>query len=371
VAALRAVVGTKADLSRIPFDYVGAMRPDQTYEALLHNEGNAATGGIWRVVDQSGSRILKVARPPSTEPTGTPAWQTSDEPTHWNYWQREVLAYTTGYAATVYADAGVAAPALLDVCRRADGSVELWLADARGTPGMSWPVPRLANFARQLGAAQARWVDRVPETPWLSRGWLAQYLRNGPARGVWISGDEHWNHPVGTAWPVEVREQLRRLWAQRDLALAATQAFPRTVCHLDVWPSNLIEDGAHTVLLDWSFTGEGGIGEDAANLIVDSVADGLMDTALLPDIADAVIDGYLAGLRDGGWAGSPDTARRAVVAFGAAKYCWFAPLTLGRVIRDGAFGHPQYGRDASGEAALQRLRGLVSLLADWARATLR
>src|SRR5438552_6955906 len=87
-------------------------------EVLTHNEGNAATGGIWRVHGPTGSAVLKVARPPTAEPVGSPAWQTSDEPTHWNYWQREVLAYTTGFAGSVYADAGIVAPTLLDATQR-------------------------------------------------------------------------------------------------------------------------------------------------------------------------------------------------------------------------------------------------------------
>jgi Phosphotransferase enzyme family len=336
-------------------------------DALVHNEGNAATGGIWRVRGPAGSAVLKVARPPAAEPVGSPTWQTSNDPPHWNYWRREVLAYTTGFNAQVYADAGIVAPTLLDTAERPDGSIELWLAEAAGMPGFSWPVSRLGEFARQLGAGQARWVDRVPDLPWLSRRWLAQYLAIGPASAVWIS---EWNHPVAEAWPAEVRHELRRLWARRQDALALAEAVPRTVCHLDVWPNNLFEDGPTSVLVDWSFTGEGAIGEDAANLIVDSVADGLMDVALLPEIADAVTEGYVAGLRDGGWAGSPDAVRRAIMVCGAAKYSWFAPLALGRVIRDGRWGHPQYARDATGEEALHRLRGLVTLLADWSQIAL-
>jgi hypothetical protein len=339
----------------------------ETAQPLTHNEGNAATGGIWRVRGTAGSAVLKVARPPSGDPVGSPSWQTSDEPTHYNYWRREVLAYTTGFAARVYADAGIAVPHLLDTGTRADGTVELWLADVPGVPGMSWPVPRLAVFAHQLGAAQARWAGRVPDLPWLSRRWLAQYLRNGPSRVVWIEGDEHWNHPLAAVWPADVRQRLRQLWQRRDRALAAAEAVPRTLCHLDVWPTNLIDDGGTSVLLDWSFTGEGALGEDAANLIVDSVTDGLMDAALLPEIAAEVTDGYLAGLREGGWAGRPDTVRRAIAVCGAAKYSWFVPAVLGRVIRDGTLGHPQYGRDTEGAQALSRLRGLAGLLAGWAR----
>jgi hypothetical protein len=134
-------------------------------EALVHNAGNAATGGIWRVRESGRTQILKVARPPSEEPRGRPAWPTSDEPTHWNYWRRETLAYTTGLAATVYADAGIVAPDLIRVLERSDGSVALWLADATGTPGSRWSVDRLAHFARQLGHAQAEWAERVPDLP--------------------------------------------------------------------------------------------------------------------------------------------------------------------------------------------------------------
>jgi hypothetical protein len=171
-------------------------------EALRHNAGNAATGGIWRVREARGSRILKVARPPRGETPAGSAWHTSDTPTHFNYWRREALAYESGLANSVYRDAGIRAPRLESQVTREDGAIELWLEDVVGPSGF-----------------------------------------------------------------------------------------------LDCWPANLIEDSAGTsVLLDWTFVGEGAVGEDPANLIIDSVADGLMDVALLPEIADAVTTGYIKGL---------------------------------------------------------------------------
>jgi hypothetical protein len=346
-------------------------------EVLRHNVKNAATGGIWRVQGNAGSAILKVARPPAGyrgEPAAgreaaPTAWPTSDEPTHWNYWRREALAYETGVAATAYADAGIAGPSLLAARERADGCVELWLADVGGTGGFGWPVARLGRFAAELGAGQARWAGHVPvSSGWLSRHWLAGYLAEGLSASVTIRATD-WDHPSVAAWPARVRHQLRALWVGQRRVLAAAQASERTLCHLDVWPANLIDEEGRSVLLDWAFTGAGALGEDPANLILDSFADGLMDAALLPEVTEGVTDGYLAGLRDGGWAGSGDAVRAAIAACGAAKYSWFAPAVIRNAVRGNA-GRSSYRSDTSAAAQVERLTGLVTLIAEWAAAAL-
>jgi len=334
-------------------------------EPLRHGLGNAATGGIWRVRGTVGSAILKVARLPAAADPAL-AFPTSDEPDHWNYWRREALAYQTGLAATVYADAGIAAPALLEANTRADGGIELWLADIGGTAGWDWPVPRLARFAYELGVTQARWAGRVPDLEWLSRRWLAQYLSEGPPRFALVE-DADWDHPSVAVWPAGVRRRLRELQAGHARLVAIAEAAEQTLCHLDVWPANLIDENGTSVLLDWSFTGEGAVGEDVANLIIDSCTDGLMDAALLPEIAESATDGYVRGLRDGGWPGSSDAVRTAIAACGAAKYSWFAPAIAGRAARD-HIGPSSYGQDTSAAAAARRVTGLVTLIADWAEA---
>jgi hypothetical protein len=332
-------------------------------EPLRHARGNAAVGGIWRVRGTAGSSVLKLATPPAPK-TASAVWPTSDEPAHWNYWRRETLAYSGGLTATVYRDA-ITAPALLEANPRADGGVDLWLADVSGAGGFDWPVPRLARFAYELGAGQARWAGRVPDTPWLSRRWLAQYLAEGPSRFVRVDAAD-WDDPsAAAAWPAAVRRQLRRLWAGRRRVLAAAEAAERTLCHLDVWPANLIDHAGTSVLLDWAFTGDGAVGEDVANLIVDSCADGLMDVALLPDIAESATDRYLEGLRDGGWSGSDDAVRSAIAVCGAAKYSWLGPACLASAVRD-ELGPSSYGQDTSAVARMQRLSGVAALIAEWA-----
>jgi hypothetical protein len=344
---------------------VGA--PVVAAEPLRHNQSNAAIGGIWRVSGPAGSAVLKLATPPVPE-TADAVWPTSDELAHWNYWRRESLAYETDLAATAYGGA-IAAPDVLQVSPRPDGKVELWLADVGGADGFGWPVPRLARFAYELGAGQARWAGRVPDTPWLSRRWLAQYLASGPSQFVRVDASD-WDHPtVAAAWPAEVRSRLRLLWAERDRALAAAEAGERTLCHLDVWPANLIDRKGTSVLLDWAFVGEGALGEDIANLILDSFGDGLMDVSLLPELAESATDRYLEGLRDGGWSGSADAVRSAIAACGAAKYSWLGPARVGSAARDD-LERASYARDADAVSRLQRLTGPVALIADWAASVL-
>lgn len=338
--------------------------PASPAEPLRHGLNNAATGGVWRVRGAHADAVLKIARPPHPERAHL-AWPTSDEPGHWNYWRRELLAYQTGVAASAYGDAGIGVPQVLDVVERADGGVELWLEDVGGTAGFDWAVPRLARFAYELGAGQARWIGRVPDHAWLSRGWLAQYSHEGPSRSVRLP-DGAWDSPqVAGPWPAPVRAGLRRLWAERARVLAAAESFERTLCHLDVWPSNLVDVDGTSVLLDWSFVGAGAIGEDVANLIVDSCADGLMDVALLPQIAQSCVESYIKGLRDGGWTGREDRVRAAVAACGAAKYSWLGPAFLGRALRDDT-RRTSYGQDGSAADAVRRLSDLVALIARWA-----
>jgi hypothetical protein len=107
---------------------------------------------------------------------------------------------------------------------------------------------------------------------------------------------------------------------------------PLTLCHLDLWSRNLFsrhipqDDGGEreafeeTVLLDWSMLGFGVLGEDIANLVLDSAW--MLDIAgeRLSQFERAVLDSYLAGLRGAGWAGDEGDVRAAYAAIGALRF---------------------------------------------------
>jgi hypothetical protein len=336
--------------------------PALRVEELTHNAGNQATGGIWRVAGPAGRAVIKIA---NAGADAGAAWATSERGDHWNFWRREPLAYQSGFAQAAFGGAGLGAPRLLAVADPRPGMLALWLEDVDGLAGPRWPVERLADVAERLGRAQAGWAGRELPYPWLSRGWLRQYVASKPIREPVA-----WDHPLlASAWTAELRNGLRRLWDLRAELLDLAEALPQTLCHLDVWPMNLIARGGpddEIVLLDWAFVGAGAVGEDIGNLIADSVADGLIDPRLLPEIDRAVTSAHLAGLRAGGWRGGGAQLRHAVAVTGAAKYCWLAPIMLQR-LADG--GQRFYDRRAPAEILRGRV-GMLRLVADWGRAAL-
>lgn len=268
---------------------------------------------LWRVWGDSFSFVLKVH---STV-------DGSETPHNWQYWRREAEAYASGLTEYAYAGSGLTAPVLMSRMDRTDGTVALWLEDVPETPTAQLGVRWAGEVARRLGLAQAAYLGAraVPALPWLSRRWLRQYVAHTqPETGGPLDDDAFWAQSVvRTEWN-GLRHGLTALRTDRRAMLRAVESLPRTLCHLHLSPHTVLASGSRCVLVDWGYCGVGAVGEDAGALVADFVLNGAHHVDELSVLEDAVWQGYLGGLREGGWTGDERLPRLGMTAAAAVRY---------------------------------------------------
>ena len=117
----------------------------------------------------------------------------------------------------------------------------------------------------------------------------------------------------GSSISPPVVSEITRLWTERERFLAALDRLPRTFCHHDAFRRNLLlragPEGEELVAIDWAYAGHGAVGEELGQLVVASLyffeAVGITPR----DLDAACFAGYLAGLREAGWAGDERLVR--------------------------------------------------------------
>lgn len=323
--------------------------------ALAFNPLNAVTGAINAVSWEGGSAVRKHI---THDGDGADHWAPSQDPHHFNYWRREVLAYTTDLPGRL----GLDSPALLGHEACSDGSHVLWLEQVEGRTGLDVTLDDLEATARALGASQGR--DDQPADDWLSRGYIRGYGASKPSNYGLLDDDQVWAHPlISRNWSPDLRAAMMELHWNRGWYQNLLDQLPRAVCHLDVWPNNLVmRPNGSTAFLDWSFTGEGAVGEDISNLIPDAVLDLLVPANKIDELEARVMAGYLEGLVEAGWDGDPGLVELAVYA-AAVKYHWLTPIFLSRLGED---VHMAYGRAIDPDVLYAERGVALELLGRWA-----
>lgn len=323
---------------------------------LRHNPLNAVTANVERVTYADGrTAVRKELRRPSDS---SGPWAASTDPRHWNYWRREVEVYRDDELREQLADAGLVLPAA-QVDEHLDGAV-LLMDDIAGTPGTHFSLAEHAALARACGRWQAR---PAPERPWTSTGFLRDYSTTRDVPWQLMTDDAAWQQPlIRETWPVELREAWTGLLVHRDALLDLVATLPRARCHLDFWVSNVIQrPTGELALFDWSFLGDGALGEDIGNYIPDAVFDLFWPAERLPELAETCIANYLDGLHEAGWRGDPDQVRLAVMASGV-KYAWLLPGLLGRASDT---THNAYHRQVDSRYLFHQRGQALLFVADW------
>ena len=236
------------------------------WQARALQGGATRSTSVYRVAGRARARgatlpwslVLKVCRPRAG----------GDDPSRWNYWKREPLAYHSGLLRDL--PGGVVAPRWFGNVERPDGAIWLWLEDVAGVRERPWPIDDFGRAARRLGRFNGAYLAGrpLPAAPWLGRGRLRAWVAFcAPAVAAL---PRHLAHPlVRGRFADATVSALRRLWVERETFLDALERLPRTFCHLDAFPRNLvvrrdIAGDDRLVALDWAGAGIGAVGEELA-----------------------------------------------------------------------------------------------------------
>ena len=302
-----------------PLPYVNTLGDDRGLYRFSGTARDAGEAKPW-------SAVLKLVRPYP---------QSSSKPAHPAYWKREVLAFSSGLLNEL---PGLQAPRCYSLSEDADGTFSLWLEELSDIYHGRWPLERYGLAARHLGQFGGAFLtDRpLPGYDWLAtRG-------GGPGAGGTaveerLKDDKTWQHPaVRRAFPVPIAERVLRQREESRAFRSAIAQLPRTLCHNDSHDENLFarrrEDGAEeTVAVDWELMGIGPVSSDITFLVIATLRRLAVDMADAERLEEAVLEGYLAGLRDSGWAGDPVGVRLGYAA-GVALRLGLVPTVLDLIL---------------------------------------
>ncbi|UUZ94789.1 aminoglycoside phosphotransferase family protein [Paenibacillus sp. P25] len=266
---------------------------------------NFVTGGIYRIsgtsemskgLSHSWSFILKIV---NADPN-------RDDPSHYNFWRREVLAYDSGYLQNL--PAGITVPKCLAIDEKDDGSVWLWLEDFRHEP-RRWEWNDYAYAAEKLGEFNTAYLlgTPLPEYPWVNRQWMRSWIKE--CFQYRYVPDETSRELLQSHKRVsEIIRQFRALEAAVFYWVADLEQLPRTFAHQDYYEVNMIlnadlQQEGKLGLIDWQFASISGVGEDLGRFLGLAVSRGQIPMEQFDEFREHLLSAYLQGMKRAGWLG--------------------------------------------------------------------
>jgi hypothetical protein len=289
---------------------------DWTVKPLSHAKIIDTTGGLFQFSGQgygegepsSWSIMLKILNNPQE-------W--GQDPRQWCYWKREMLVFSSGMLSKL--PSAVGAPRCYGTIEH-DTDAWIWMEHIDESTEGVWKLEHFQRAARQAGRFGAGFLNGapLPYYPWLSD----PFFRSTFAEGEWWpkamnpeSPETIWHSPiVQRSFAEPLRAQILHIWDEKNYFFDVLDRLPQVFCHNDFHRRNLLlhasADGQEELIaVDWAFCGIGGIGTDMGQLIANTTKFFNSNPAKVGELESVVLDGYVAGLRDGGWTGDPQLAR--------------------------------------------------------------
>lgn len=248
------------------------------------------------------------------------------------YWRRELLAAQSTLPDEL--PSGLSTPRYYQTGQVGDA---VWLWQQELAADQTWNWAKYREAARRLGlwgGSYASGQRPMPESSWLSRSWLRNWV-NGVLERIMgmMSEMDLWRHPLLNSYlaPEELA-QLRGLWSKREALLLSLDRLPRTISHLDAYPSNLFWQGDSLTLIDWAFVGEAALGEEMAAFVGATLLLDHLDVADGEKLEELAMEGYINGLRAGGWMGDPAQVWSAYRSSMPMRYAFMAMADMMRTV---------------------------------------
>jgi hypothetical protein len=197
------------------------------------------------------------------------------------------------------------------------------MEDVRGRLGSELTLDDYTQIGHDLGTTQgafAAGTAPLPDEPWLSREWLRAWVETSANNVNAIDDESAWrDERLAAMRPLRMR--ALDLWQRRDELVAAVEAAPATVVHLDFWPNNVaVADDGSTVAIDWSQVGIGALAQDLDQMTLDPVWMLVRPDSDPRQLERLVLGGYVDGLREAGLDVDAETVWRWYAPAAAVKY---------------------------------------------------
>ncbi len=313
-----------ADLTELVRESLGDPRAEiaeQRVEPIHHPTHMLSTAGLYRVrgtttAGRAWSFVVKSVQ----SVKHWPGLDTVPEALRADFvagfpWRTDVDVYL----ADEPLPAGLRLPRLHRLDDLGEDRLVMWLEDVDARQDR-WDIGRYRTAARLLGelAAARRVGDPGPDL-----GLHAIY--QGPISHLFLpafADEAIWRHPLMPGPDDPLRTDLLTMADFIPEVLETLARLPRTRCHGDASPANLLvplDDSAEFVAIDWSWGTPTAVGFDLGQLLVGQFHDGVGDPAELPAIHSTILEAYTTAL-----GGDPEQVMLGYVGALTIRSLWMA-----------------------------------------------
>jgi hypothetical protein len=287
-----------------------------------------------------------------------------------HYERREADYYGSGMLSDL--PGGLRAPRCYGVVEE-DNCVHIFLepvqdAFKKSGPIHGWPIEYFRTAARCLGRFNGAYlVNRpIPKAEWVPQHWLRVYIEEAAPNMELLF--QNINHPlVRRSMRGFTVEWLQQMWDRRSQVMDTLDRLPQVFSHQDAFCRNLFAEAdasgtadaeGRLAAVDWSYSGPAALGAELVPLNIGSMGLGCLSLSETEHLYALTLDGYLEGLSEAGWRGSPELVR-----IGYGLTCFWR-YSIGAIVGEGM---PLFLNETLHPLAQQLFGVTVEQLADmWA-----